>query len=132
MNKIFALLLFLSLFLTSCSSVIGPVTKKKYYSKDDLGYLQEVIEDERGEYLKQHPKLGPQIKKAISEGKLLKGMAPNEVRASWGSPDIVYRTKTNNFVHEQWLYKNLDPKTYNRVNFFLTFKEGILASWQEQ
>ena len=133
MKRTAVLLISLSLALSACiTTVTGPITKQKYSSGEDLRYIQETIEYDRQQYLKQHPRLSPYIRRVIAQGRIVKGMTRDEVRASWGEPYIVYRTKTNEFVNEQWLYRNFDLNTLNRVNFFLNFRADKLATWQEQ
>jgi hypothetical protein len=119
-------------FLFGCARVIGPVSKKPYSSAVNLEYLQEVLEYNRSQYIKQHPGLSILKKQAILEGKLLKGMSKEEVKVSWGAPDIVYRSASNNIVNEQWLYKNIDAFSLERRNVYLNFKGELLHSWFEQ
>ena len=132
MKRVFALLIFLSLGLSACFTVTGPITKKQYSSPEDPVYMQELIEDGRLQYVKQHPKLNQRMKRIILEGRLVTGMTKDEVKGSWGMPDTVYRTKTNAIVNEQWIYRNVDQRTFERVSFILNFRAERLASWQEQ
>lgn len=133
MKRVILLLIALSFALSACyTTVTGPVTKKKYDSSEDPRYIQETIEQGRLDYIRQHPKLNPNTKRIIMDGRLVKGMSKEEVRASWGPADTIYRTKTNEIVHEQWIYKNIDPVTFDRLNYFLNFKNDKLSTWQEQ
>lgn len=132
MKRTLALLIFLSLGLSACFSVTGPITKKQYSSPEDPLYMQELLESDRLQYLKQHPQLNQRLRRLISEGRLVRGMTKDEVKASWGMPDTVYRTKTNTIVNEQWIYKNIDPRTLIKIIYILNFRSEKLASWQEQ
>lgn len=118
--------------LAGCASVEGPVSKKHYSSAENPAYLQEVLEYNRKQYLKEHPVLAPKLRQAILEGRLIKGMSKEEAKASWGAPDIVYRTVTNNIVNEQWVYKdNIDRLNLEKRSVYLTFRDNFLYSWQE-
>ncbi|MBU2540370.1 MAG: hypothetical protein KJ593_00550 [Candidatus Omnitrophica bacterium] len=129
--KRFGLFLIVSiLFFYGCATVEGPITKKKYSSEDDLEYQQEMLEHGRRQYIKKYPDLSLEMNKAIAEGKIIKGMSKEEVRASWGAPTIVYRTATNNVVNEQWIYKDIDYTNLTRRSYYLNFKDNLLYSWQ--
>lgn len=127
------ILIFISfaLILSSCASVEGPISKKHYSSKENLEYLQELLSHNRKKYVKSHPNLKPYFKMAILDGRVAKGMAKEEVKASWGEPDIVYRSVTNKIVNEQWIYKdNVDNLNSEKQDCYLIFRGNLLASWQ--
>jgi hypothetical protein len=130
MKKILIVML-TSFIVSSCTTVSGPITKKKYYSQEDPQYLQEKLLFDRQDYIKQHPGLDPKIKKIILEGKIVIGMSQEELRASWGEPFAIYRTVTNNIVNEQWMYKNIDLLHLETHSYYLTFKNGRLSNWQD-
>lgn len=131
MKKMILCLIMFALFLTGCVAVLGPISGKKYSSEDDLRYLQEVLEYERKQYIKDRPALDAAIKNLILEGRLMRGMTREEVKASWGKPDIVYRTVTNNIVNEQWQYKDIDYLNMQQRSYYLTFKDNKLDKWQD-
>ncbi|MEW6008631.1 MAG: hypothetical protein AB1629_03250 [Candidatus Omnitrophota bacterium] len=131
MNKILLIFISFLFFLTSCASVEGPISKKHFSSKENLEYLEEVLLYNRKKYVEHHKNLKPYIKKAILEGRIVKGMNKAEVKASWGEATNSYRSVTNNIVIEQWIYKdNIDLATLEKRDYYLNFREGILRSWQ--
>ena len=132
MRKNLLLAIGLIFLFYGCASVEGPISKKHYSSAQNLIYLQEVLEHSRKQYVKEHPVLAPKVRQVILEGRLLEGMSKEEAKASWGDPDIVYRTVTNNIVNEQWVYKgNIDRLNLEKRSVYLTFKDNFLYNWQE-
>ena len=49
------------------------------------------LTDVREEYITAHPTLDARTKDAISKAEVINGMTPDEVKASWGDPDKVYK-----------------------------------------
>ena len=95
------------------------------------GPLIKPSQDSRQEYVSKKPWLDEEIKQAILEGKVIKGMTKEQVIASWGRP-----TKTDDFSTdpnawwydpggEGWWYKpfpiSLEPTR------FVKFKNGIVS-----
>ncbi len=121
----------IALIVSGCASVEGPVSKKHYSSKESLEYLQEVLTFNRKRYVQNHPNLKANLKRAISEGRIMKGMTKEQAKASWGEPDITYRSVTNNIIIEQWVYKdNIDNVNFEKRDYYLNFRGGVLGSWQ--
>jgi len=98
-----------------------------FYFKDGIlqGWENQVQKNTR-EYLQKHPKLAPEIKNALLEGKFFIGMDKEQIKVLFGEPENINRTVTKNVVSEQWIYGNLG---YGEK--YLYFKNGILESWQD-
>ncbi|MBL7130969.1 MAG: hypothetical protein ISS45_06185 [Candidatus Omnitrophica bacterium] len=65
--------------------------------------------DSRQGYVMNHPELSYEIKQAILEGKVIKGMTKDNVRASWGeASEVIDITKTRFYTgksEESWIYR---------------------------
>ncbi len=71
----------------------------------------------RYEYLEQQ--YGPDAARKISQRKIWKGMNPEMVRDSWGSPRKINRIINDNTVREEW--------TYSRTTLY--FQNSTLRDW---
>ena len=72
------------------------------------GPLSRPNQSFRQEYLNSHPELSPQIRQAILEGKVIKGMTKENVMASWGEP-----TKINYVTQDKssfWYTEDFDEE----------------------
>ncbi|MCF8275688.1 MAG: DUF2845 domain-containing protein [Flavobacteriales bacterium] len=58
----------------------------------------------------------------IYEGKVFIGMSKDEAEESWGKPNDINRTITENLVSEQWVYPN---------GQYLYFENGVLTAIQD-
>ena len=84
----------------------------------------------RSEYVERHLELTSEIKQAILEGKVIKGMTKEDVKASWGKPSrtVDFSTHSNPSFYdpggEGWWYKpfpvSLEPTR------FVKFTKGIV------
>lgn len=72
------------------------------------------ISDEDTELIKFYTDL-------ISQGKIVRGMSPIQVEASWGPPKHVNRSHGSYGIREQWVYGDGN---------YLYFMDGVLNSWQ--
>jgi len=87
-------------------------------------------------YIENHRGLSIEIKEAILEGKVIKGMTKDNVRASWGSPTEIedFSTNSNAWWYEEggegWWYKpsflSLGPIRY------IEFKQGVVVEISKQ
>ena|SRR3989338_4974368 len=94
------------------------------------GPLIKPSQDTRREYVSKHPWLDKEIKQAILEGKVIKGMTREDVRAAWGKPSKTddFSTDPNAWWYdsdgEGWWYKpfpvSLEPTR------FVKFKNGFV------
>lgn len=79
-------------------------------------------------FLTQDPRImhkwSDRIWSAIEEGKVFVGMTDKQARMSWGKPEEINKTVTNNIVHEQWVYGS------SGYFSFLYFENGILTAIQ--
>lgn len=79
----------------------------------------------RQEYVNSHPELSPDIKQAILDGKVIKGMTKEDVRISWGQPTTIddFSADPKAWWYEEdsegWWYKGLVELTK-----FVKFKHG--------
>lgn len=71
----------------------------------------------RYEYLEQQ--YGPSAARKISQRKIWKGMNPEMVRDSWGSPRKINRIINDNTVREEW--------TYSKTTLY--FQNSTLRDW---
>ncbi len=65
-----------SLVIFLCLGLVGCATSAP---------LLRPSQNSRQEYVNSHPESSPEIKQAILEGKVIKGMTKEDVRAGWGS-----------------------------------------------
>ena len=89
----------------------------------------------RSEYVERHLELTSEIKQAILEGKVIKGMIKEDVKASWGKPTETddFSTDPNAWWYEKegegWWYKpfpiSLEPTR------FVKFKNGVVEYLSE-
>ncbi|MDD4910168.1 MAG: hypothetical protein PHR44_05765 [Candidatus Omnitrophica bacterium] len=84
------------------------------------------------EYIQSQPALSPETKKAIIEGRVIRGMTKVDVRASWGAPNDIYyyskdqiREDGNRKDYDFWYYKGALLQTL-APNCTVTFKDGIV------
>jgi outer membrane protein assembly factor BamE (lipoprotein component of BamABCDE complex) len=109
------------IFLSGCATS-GPLLRPSFNS--------------RQEYVRNHPRLSPEIKQAILEGRVIKGMTKEDVRASWGEPTRIkdFTTDPNAWWYDKnsegWWYQasplSLEPTR------FIEFKKGIVVDVTEQ
>lgn len=95
----------------------------------------------RREYVNNHPELSPEIKQAILEGKVIEGMAKDDVIAAWGEPTTIDDLSTNK---NAWWYEENSEWWYYKASFFssersksVKFKNGIVVrvqirGWREK
>lgn len=81
--------------------------------------IQKRREAEDGEYFRTRP----EMKKAISEQKIIVGMRMKDVVASWGEPDRKNETVNTLGRTAQWVYDAQDAYLYFN-------EEGLLRSWR--
>ncbi|GEM_PF-4420519 len=72
----------------------------------------------------KYAKFGNKFTPKIAEGKIIKGMTPEMVRASWGEPDDINQTVGSFGVHEQWVF----GETYAD---YVYFENGKVVGWQD-
>ena len=80
----------------------------------------------RQAYINSHFYLNSSIKDAIIKEKVIKGMTFDDVRATWGEPNVIETSIDNKFLNqgeELWLYNRLFL-----IPIFVHFKEGIVVS----
>ena len=90
----------------------------------------------RQTYVQSHPELSTEVRQAILEGRVTRGMTRDDVRASWGEPSKIDRFDTN---PNEWWYEK-DAETWHYKGAFLrfagpdryvSFKSGIVVEVQE-
>lgn len=74
-------------------------------------------------FFNSHPNLNQQVRQAILEGRILKGMTMEEVRASWGSPQTFSKSEGYGNVSESWYY----PGSWCYDSPYLGFDNGVLT-----
>lgn len=89
-------------------------------------------------YTRAHPDLEPWARHAIRQGRVVEGMTPEQVRASWGPP--VSCSRAWNTTREVCLYKSVThtyfPGRYGAMRFAdiafasVYFHNGIVEDWQ--
>ena len=85
--------------------------------------------ERRKQYVQTHPEVDTYIKTIISQGKIVRGMTEDQVKASWGHPYDINRSVGSWGVREQWCYGYWHYGW--RPTSFLYFKNGTLDSWQK-
>jgi len=84
----------------------------------------------REEYIMSHPELSLEIKRAILEGRVIKGMTKDDVRASWGGPSKIddFSSDPNAWWYDEngegWWYKAF-PLSFEPTRF-VKFKKGLV------
>lgn len=95
-----------------------------------VGSLRKPSLSSRQEYIRDNPRLSAEIKQTILEGKVIKGMTKDDVRASWGEPSEMddFSTNPNAWWYEEdgegWWYK--PPLLSFEHTRFVKFKNGIV------
>ena len=59
----------------------------------------------RQDFVDEHPTLSRDISTAILEGKIIKGMNRDDVRASWGEPKQITISASDSSATELWSYE---------------------------
>lgn len=75
-------------------------------------------------HLEQHPDLTNRMRAAISEGRVIIGMTPADVRAALGEPSQIVIGRPDIVAREQWLYRGPG----NSANW-VYFQMGEVRSW---
>ena len=91
----------------------------QYYRKRSQGVGISVVEN-RKVYIKNHPELSNEIRRAIENGELIAGMTESEVTASVGHPKRVQLLRTSPSRSEVWIYRN---------GLYAGMENGILQKW---
>ncbi len=85
----------------------------------------------RADYLDTHPELSEKVSKAISSGELVSGMTMDEVRASWGEPDMITKSVSEEGVDQIWSYDSYHENQENQSPVIIRFGKGRVTSWVE-
>ncbi|HLP75062.1 MAG TPA: hypothetical protein VK155_19315 [Bacteroidales bacterium] len=80
---------------------------------------QQVQQNTRSRFSYLEEKYGTSLAARINSGKIWKGMTPEMVKDSWGSPQKINRLVNGNTMNEQWTYQNT----------ILYFKDNQLTEW---
>lgn len=80
---------------------------------------QQEQQNSRSRFSILEEKYGTGIAARINSGKIWKGMTPEMVKDSWGSPQRINRIVNGNTMNEQWTYKNT----------VLYFRDNSLVEW---
>ena len=118
MSKLFANILtrYVTMFLfiiTGCAAS-GPLIKPNYES--------------RREYVGKHSELTSEIRQAILEERVIKGMTKEDVKAIWGEPTNILSLEYPRYYkddEEGWYYKGTLLQTL-APNCTITFLKGIV------
>lgn len=107
LNIIFAFIILIA--ISGCAST--PLMKPSYSSRQT--------------YVDTHPHLNTEIKRAILDGRVIKGMTREDVKASWGEPNSINHSTSSKEWDESWSYKGalfslIEPSKY------VTFKNAIV------
>lgn len=100
------------LTITGCAAISKPLIKS------DHNFRQE--------YVSRHPELSEEIKQAILNAKVIKGMTKEQVVASWGKPSKINEPFTNqfgNYYGESWEYNRLMA-----IPVYINFENDVVDS----
>jgi hypothetical protein len=89
-------------------------------------------ESRRYDYIEGHKgALDPTVRAAIIDGKIMRGMSKEEVRASWGDPCWYCRGTRTASWGETWEYNVFGSGTYGIGNgTYIYFDErGLVREW---
>lgn len=83
---------------------------------------------QRKAYVQENNNIGDEIKNAILNGKVIRGMQKSDVIASWGKPTKIYEQTANE--REMWYYKGLGSlfEPGKRVFFVNDVAEEVYVS----
>ena len=81
----------------------------------------------RQNYVASHPELGRDISTAILEGRIIKGMNTEDVRAAWGEPDQTTASASGQDLTKTWSY-NTPVGRFTEGVVILTFSDDRLIS----
>lgn len=76
-------------------------------------------------YVDAHMNLDQSIRETILQAKVIVGMTYEDVRATWGEPNVIETTKDNRFLNEGevlWQYNRLFL-----LPIFVTFKNSVVT-----
>ena len=116
LQPLFSILLILGLICTGCASV--PIAKPSLAS--------------RQKYIESNGSISFEIKQAMIEGKVIKGMTKEQVIATWGKPSEVLTWEASNSLvqgEESWWY-NRYFNIFQPI-FYINFKDGIVQYVEE-
>lgn len=89
----------------------------------------------RSRYLETHPNDPPEIRQAILNRAIIKGMTMDQVAASWGAPT---RMSSSSNGIDVWLYEERARVITGQYGYStttghrtVTFRDGIVTSWSE-
>ncbi len=81
--------------------------------------------NKRTVYIDSHPYLAQSIREAIVKGKVIEGMSFDDVRATWGEPDVMSTAEDSKLLAEDevaWQYNRLFV-----VPIFVHFTNGVVT-----
>jgi hypothetical protein len=98
----------------------------------------DILREGRVTYVNQNPNLDPAVRTAILDGRLLEGMTPADVRASWGDPLPGYQRAG---ALDEWVFGCDQPHYCSTRGTMLGetvyyhsrayFRNGRLESWTQ-
>ena len=100
------------LTVTGCAAISKPLIKSNQSS--------------RQEYVNNHSELSEEIRRAILQAKVIKGMTKAEVKSSWGEPSRVTYPSTNKFLkegEELW-----ESDRLLAIPVYVNFENGIVEN----
>ncbi len=80
----------------------------------------------RQRYVEANPELKPEIAAAIIEGRIVEGMTADDVRASWGEPELRSVSITEAGEQDIWSYR-APIAQFQEGKVILTFTNGRLV-----
>ncbi len=81
----------------------------------------------REAYISENSNLKPEIADAIREGRIMKGMTDDDVRAAWGDPKRETVTVAEGGTSKIWAYETPIGKNFTQGTVLLTFQNGKLV-----
>lgn len=111
------------LFIYSCTyGKTDPITGKRYFESGNKYF--KTWEQSRNQYFRNHPERSKEIKKAISQKKVIIGMTTEEVLLIWPQmAPLVRRSVRPQGVYEQWIYA-----WHYADDSYVYFKNGIVIA----
>jgi len=83
------------------------------------------LDQKSAAYVNSRPHISADLRAAILEHRLLKGMTFDHAEASWGKPSYKHRETSDSGVEEIWEYKWIGQPDKE-----ILFKNGVLDSWK--
>lgn len=85
----------------------------------------------RERFIRTHPDMSKEKIKAIREGRVILGMSPKEVEASWGKPDRIETKVTKYGGYRCWIYEKIENKGKKRI-YFIYFQDNKVSGLDQR